>query len=98
MVREHIRRYTTKICITLSAEGKTKRSLLDFFGKLTRVMKTLTTGINLYWGLMSNVPSDFTGFKHTPSTNNIFKYTADYLKSIAGIIKLKRRASGAGPK
>ena len=68
--------------------GKQTRSLLDFFGKLTRVMKTLTTGINLYWALMSNVPSDFlTGFKYTPSTNNIFKYTADYLKSIAGIIK-----------
>ena len=68
--------------------GKQTRSLLDFFGKLTRVMKTLTTGINLYWALRSNVPSDFlTGFKYTPSTNNIFKYTADYLKSIAGIIK-----------
>lgn len=58
----------------------------DFFtrsmGAVTRIFKTLTTGGNAVWSLVSNAPRDFDSAYKYGSENNPIKYTVDYIKAI----------------
>jgi len=60
--------------------------ILEGMRKLTSTFKVLTTGANPFFGI-TNIMRDFqTGFVNTTTTNNPIKYTADWVKAVAGAV------------
>lgn len=77
------------------------RTFLDVMAAINRPFKTLTTGANIVWNVTKNLAADFqTGYVNS-TENNPFKYTKQYLQSVAEIVRNREsykayRAAGGG--
>lgn len=79
--------------LLIALNGMGPQQLNSFFkitGSLSRFLKTTTTGANVIWALGSNVFRDFQSAFQFSEQNNFFKYTRDYVKSVASQIKKTR--------
>jgi hypothetical protein len=66
---------------------KGQKTLLDAVGRVTRTVKTLTTGINPIFGLLRNIWRDIpTAFMYSKTTNNPVRFSVDLLHSMVSVL------------
>ena len=86
--RQYYQVNNPELLIALNGMGPQQlNGIFKVTGALSRFLKTTTTGANFVWALGSNVFRDFQSAFQFSEENNFFKYTRDYVKSVASQIK-----------
>jgi hypothetical protein len=69
-------------------QPKAQNVVIHALGKVTRIMKNLTTGVNPVFSLTRNIFRDIpTAFTNSKSTNNPFVFSKDLVQSVVSVIK-----------
>ena len=70
--------------LTPQAQGK----VIKYAGEITRVMKTLTTGINPVFSFTRNIWRDIPdAYKNSKTVNNPAKFAKDYASAVVSVLK-----------
>jgi hypothetical protein len=85
----HVRVHDPELLDALTnLQPKAQNLVIHALGQVTRVMKTLTTGINPVFSLTRNIFRDIpTAYTNSKSTNNPFVFSKDLVQSVLSVMK-----------